>query len=108
MNCTVFAYGQTGTGKTFTMLGKGIGAKAEEEKSIEQLPPSWYSTSARATALLSLLSCCDCCCCRGIIPRAVHDIFNGLGQGDGYVDASVYCSFLQLYNDNVYDLLYDR
>jgi kinesin family protein 18/19 len=36
----------------------------------------------------------------GIIPRAIAAVFSGLGDG-----IAVYCSFLQIYNEKVYDLL---
>ena len=67
-NCTVFAYGQTGTGKTHTMEG---------EVSSEQL--------------------------KGIIPRAVEDIFQKLEASAG--DHSVKISFMELYNEQLEDLL---
>ncbi|KAE9127203.1 Kinesin-like protein [Phytophthora fragariae] len=68
-NCTVFAYGQTGTGKTYTMQG--------------DLSPS----SEMA----------------GIIPRSVRCIFDALeASGEEF---SVRVSFLQLYNEELKDLL---
>ncbi|KAL4164846.1 hypothetical protein KRP22_003587 [Phytophthora ramorum] len=68
-NCTVFAYGQTGTGKTYTMQG--------------DLSPD--SETA------------------GIIPRSVRCIFDALeASGEEF---SVRVSFLQLYNEELKDLL---
>ncbi|KAF4321711.1 hypothetical protein BBO99_00001671 [Phytophthora kernoviae] len=68
-NCTVFAYGQTGTGKTYTMQG--------------DLKPG--SETA------------------GIIPRSVRRIFEALeAKGEEF---SVRVSFLQLYNEELKDLL---
>ncbi|ETM47628.1 hypothetical protein L914_07699 [Phytophthora nicotianae] len=68
-NCTVFAYGQTGTGKTYTMQG--------------DLSPG--SETA------------------GIIPRSVRCIFDALeARGEEF---SVRVSFLQLYNEELKDLL---
>ncbi|KAI9915278.1 hypothetical protein PsorP6_008497 [Peronosclerospora sorghi] len=68
-NCTVFAYGQTGTGKTYTMQG--------------DLSPD--SDMA------------------GIIPRSVAYIFDALKASNG--EFSVRVSFLQLYNEELKDLL---
>ena len=69
-NGTIFAYGQTGCGKTHTMLGV---------KNDPQL--------------------------RGIMPNAFRHIF-------GYIDASagtkkflVRCSYLEIYNEEIHDLL---
>ncbi|KAJ0411020.1 hypothetical protein ATCC90586_003622 [Pythium insidiosum] len=68
-NCTVFAYGQTGTGKTHTMQGA--------------LSPDDDMA--------------------GIIPRAVRHIFDVLQAN--YQEYSVKVSFLQLYNEELKDLL---
>ncbi|XP_044495874.1 kinesin-like protein KIN-5B [Mangifera indica] len=72
-NCTVFAYGQTGTGKTYTMEG-GMRNKGGE------LP-------AQA----------------GVIPRAVRQIFDTLEAQNA--DYSMKVSFLELYNEEITDLL---
>lgn len=67
-NCTVFAYGQTGTGKTHTMEGN-------------------INCSEQA----------------GIIPRAVRAIFEKLDEIKA--DYTVRVSFLELYNEELQDLL---
>ncbi|CAA6661780.1 unnamed protein product [Spirodela intermedia] len=72
-NCTVFAYGQTGTGKTHTMEGD-IRSKSGE-------------LSADA----------------GIIPRAVRQIFDTLDAQKA--DYSMKVTFLELYNEEIFDLL---
>ncbi|RZC76117.1 hypothetical protein C5167_000248 [Papaver somniferum] len=72
-NCTVFAYGQTGTGKTYTMVG-GIKTKGGE-------------LSAEA----------------GVIPRAVKQIFDTLEAQKA--DYSMKVTFLELYNEEITDLL---
>ena len=74
-NCTVFAYGQTGTGKTFTMEGDPT----------SNLPIDTDPNS-------------------GIIPRALGAIFDGLRTGDSG-EWSVRVSFLELYNEELFDLL---
>ncbi|KAF0711915.1 hypothetical protein As57867_004973, partial [Aphanomyces stellatus] len=71
-NCTVFAYGQTGTGKTHTIQGN---LKANHEDS-------------------------------GIIPRSVNYIFEKLQATKS--EYSVRVSFLQLYNEELKDLLGDN
>ena len=78
-NCTVFAYGQTGTGKTFTMEG----GEMRNESGV-----SWDSDPTS-----------------GIIPRAMAQIFDTLrGQADS-LEYSVRVSFLELYNEEISDLL---
>lgn len=74
-NCTVFAYGQTGTGKTYTMEGD----RSDEELSWEEDP--------------------HC----GIIPRAISQLFDILKNHDS--EFTVRVSFLELYNEDAYDLL---
>ncbi|XP_033632588.1 kinesin-like protein KIF11-B [Asterias rubens] len=75
-NCTVFAYGQTGTGKTFTMEG-------------DRTPDPAMSWEEDPLA--------------GIIPRAMHQIFEKLQSQE--VEFSVRVSFLELYNEELFDLL---
>ncbi|RMZ91683.1 hypothetical protein DV736_g1099, partial [Chaetothyriales sp. CBS 134916] len=72
-NCTIFAYGQTGTGKTYTMSGD-------------------------MTDSLGLLS--DEA---GIVPRTLYSLFQRL-EADG-VECAVKCSFIELYNEELRDLL---
>ncbi|KAK4939883.1 Kinesin-related motor protein [Elasticomyces elasticus] len=72
-NCTIFAYGQTGTGKTYTMSGD-------------------------MTDNLGLLS--DAA---GIIPRVLSTLFQKLETDE--VECSVKCSFIELYNEELRDLL---
>ncbi|KAF9593584.1 hypothetical protein IFM89_024218, partial [Coptis chinensis] len=72
-NCTVFAYGQTGTGKTYTMEG-GMKSKGGE-------------LSAEA----------------GVIPRAVRQIFDTLEVQKA--DYNMKVTFLELYNEEITDLL---
>ena len=69
---TVFAYGQTGTGKTHTMEGD----ISNEEN-------------------------------QGIIPRSAKAIFEALQQPQ-YSDAKVYCAYLEIYNEDLADLLVNR
>ncbi|KAL8259949.1 hypothetical protein R6Q59_027902 [Mikania micrantha] len=76
-NCTIFAYGQTGTGKTYTMEGECKRAKSGPNG---ELPSE-----------------------AGVIPRSVKQIFDTLeGQNAEY---SVKVTFLELYNEEITDLL---
>lgn len=71
-NVTVLAYGQTGTGKTYTMCGKSNTSFVDEDS--------------------------------GIIPRILQQLFESLDKTDDYV---IKCSFIELYNENLKDLLND-
>jgi len=72
-SCTIFAYGQTGTGKTYTMSGD-------------------------MTDTMGILS--DEA---GIIPRVLQQLFNKLEVGEA--EHCVKCSFIELYNEELRDLL---
>ncbi|XP_020549428.1 kinesin-like protein KIN-5D [Sesamum indicum] len=71
---TIFAYGQTGTGKTYTMEGEG--RKEKNGKLHENA---------------------------GVIPRAVQQIFDVLESERA--DYSIKVTFLELYNEEITDLL---
>ncbi|CAK4034914.1 Kinesin bimC [Lecanosticta acicola] len=74
-NCTIFAYGQTGTGKTYTMSG--------DIADIVPVPEA-----------------------AGIVPRVLHTLFARLGEdGQDKAEHSVKCSFIELYNEELRDLL---
>ncbi|KAI6005931.1 P-loop containing nucleoside triphosphate hydrolase protein [Pisolithus albus] len=73
-NCTLFAYGQTGTGKTYTMQG-------------DLTPTPMGNPSAQA----------------GMIPRVLFRLFHRLETS--VMDYSVKISFVELYNEELRDLL---
>ncbi|CAG4954104.1 unnamed protein product [Colias eurytheme] len=82
-NATVLAYGQTGSGKTYTM---GSGWEGEGDLDEDK---------------------------RGIIPRAIRDLFSGAeeraeaarAQGQLPPEFSVTAQFIELYNEDIVDLL---
>ncbi|XP_073526208.1 uncharacterized protein [Phyllobates terribilis] len=76
-NCTIFAYGQTGTGKTFTMEGD---CKNQKGGANGDLPRG-----------------------AGVIPRAIKQIFDTLESQNA--EYSVKVTFLELYNEEITDLL---
>jgi hypothetical protein len=69
-NGTIFAYGQTGCGKTFTMMGD-------------------FNNSEM----------------RGIIPNAFEHIFGFINSESSKKTFLVRCSFLEIYNEEIRDLL---
>lgn len=73
-NCTIFAYGQTGTGKTYTMEGNGRKTKDGD------MPAD-----------------------AGVIPRAVQQIVDTLEAQKA--EYSMKVTFLELYNEEITDLL---
>lgn len=81
INSTIFAYGQTGSGKTYSMYG-----------------PSAHESAIRSMPQEDRLA--------GIIPRAIREIFEHSTK-PRVLQFSVYCSFVQIYNENLYDMLRD-
>lgn len=78
-NACVFAYGQTGSGKTYSMLGKNTTKAATVDDDHHH---------------------------RGMIPRAIEGLFHELQEIQTLgTSASVHCSYMQIYNNEVYDLL---
>ena len=94
-NCTVFAYGQTGTGKTFTMEG-GDGR--------DDPGMTWENGMSYQLILFFTENSCPSDPTAGIIPRALAQLFDELRiQQDA--EFSVRVSFLELYNEDIFDLL---
>lgn len=76
-NCTMFAYGQTGCGKTHTMMGPS------HPQGPEFVPED------------------D----RGIIPKSIRHIFGFIDGDENKTKFLVRCSYLEIYNEKVLDLL---
>lgn len=76
-NTTMLAYGQTGTGKTYTMCG--------------DLAHTVHGTAVSLSEGA------------GVVPRVLTELFSSLNADDS--DYSVRCSFMELYNEEIRDLL---
>ena len=109
INCTILAYGQTGSGKTYTIFGdkwtssNGLNDNEyiiKDEYDFVYNKNISYDSSNQGN---------------GIIPRLVYDYFHSSGN-DNDNDSStnisisnydITVSFVQIYNEKVYDLLTD-
>lgn len=81
-SCTLMAYGQTGSGKTHTMFGPpGCLTEASVAASGDSIPTDW-----------------------GLFPRSVLTLMHA----PGIDPSSVYASAVEVYHENVFDLLDDR
>jgi kinesin family protein 4/21/27 len=79
-NATIFAYGPTGSGKTFTMEGY------EYDKNLKPV----IKDDDRV----------------GLIPRITRSLFEKLKElKNKNIEYTVYCTYVQLYKENIYDLL---
>ena len=111
VNSTIFCYGQTGSGKTHTMFGPdsqtGYGMKAHASNQqatsysilrdrtgmpIPRLRKDGQAASGRDLEL------------SGIVPRACHDLL-AMSLSDFCVQARLSVSYMEIYQDKVYDLL---
>ena len=84
-HATIFAYGQTGSGKTYTMEGY----KYEEAKQNERAGKAVISQNID----------------NGITIRSIREIFTQAEMLRKEKHITVSCSFLQIYNEKVFDLL---
>jgi kinesin family protein 15 len=78
-NCCIFAYGQTSAGKTYTMQGKGLESNLAKDNVH-----------------------------RGLQPRVFEYIFAAISKhrkDDPQREFYITCSYLEIYNENIIDLV---
>ena len=83
-NGTIMAYGQTGSGKTYTMFGKSL---LENQRIVDT---DNYVKE------------------KGIVQRAVKQIFEYKNQNKDRKDVSISVSFMQIYLNQITDLLVEK
>lgn len=100
-NCTVFAYGQTGTGKTFTMEGERHEDISSSWENVVFTFPYFFKCSHMYYNCFYLCHFQDPF--SGIIPRTLSHLFDELRIQE--VECTVRVSFIEIYNEDIYDLL---
>ena len=101
-NATIFAYGQTGSGKTYTMEGydyeDSTSVTADRNARVRPVPKVQQATPDKM----------------GVVPRALSVLFQQIEQERNRCAStnngemlSVRCTFVQIYNEKVLDLLND-
>lgn len=92
-NGTILAYGQTGTGKTFTIFGPGNWDNDSKKK----VPERPISVDEDGNWIPDQYN--------GVIPRAVHQLFEHIREHSDDAEFRVTVSFCQIYMENIMDLL---
>ena len=92
INLTVISYGQTGTGKTYTIFGKEWTNNANYSENFRFTKYDFIKNN------MNIIKNDES---NGIVPRMLLYIFNS----DIIIDFDITCSFMQIYNEKIYDLL---
>ena len=95
INITIISYGQTGTGKTYTIFGKEWTNNANFSENFRFTKFDFVKND------INIISNDEN---NGIVPRILFNIFN---NSNIYNEFEITCSFMQIYNEKVYDLLGD-
>eukprot|EP00532_Pseudo-nitzschia_australis_P007565 CAMPEP_0168174264 /NCGR_PEP_ID=MMETSP0139_2-20121125/6394_1 /TAXON_ID=44445 /ORGANISM="Pseudo-nitzschia australis, Strain 10249 10 AB" /LENGTH=942 /DNA_ID=CAMNT_0008092369 /DNA_START=155 /DNA_END=2983 /DNA_ORIENTATION=- len=117
INSTILAYGQSGSGKTHTLLGEGLGIELNALASgshhsndynyeAEDHPDSREANHLHNRKNLDPKQHPNVTA--GMIPRVVADVFDLLYEStssDTSVEFSIRCSYVEIYLDRIKDLL---
>ena len=98
INVTILAYGQTGSGKTYTMFGEDWTEKFDNLNIKKNLQSNEYNFLINKNFIINPYSDSN-----GIIPRIIIELFN---KNNSNIEIS--CSYIQVYNEKIYDLLIDN
>lgn len=103
-NGCILAYGQTGAGKTYSMEGTvAQWRNRDEDLGSTMNPPNYGATRGSHGKTLRLQEQDK----PGIIPRLIAELFMGIELLDGIVDVDVSITYIEIYMEQVIDLLND-
>ena len=96
INCCLFTYGQTNSGKTFTMIGGSdfINKEKERKNALSSLQGQGSNLQVDFSTK----------CTAGILPRTLKYFFDEIDSNET-TKFDLECSFFEIYNEKVQDLL---
>ena len=102
INCTILAYGQTGSGKTYTMFGGewAMNDNSTDYKNRKNFNKDKYNFILNEELMIDPFSPTN-----GIIPNLIMSLFQTYANDSNII---ITCSYIQIYNEKVYDLLIDE
>ena len=109
INCTILAYGQTGTGKTYTMFG---GDWSFNEDNYKNMIINSKNENEKDELLKNQIIIDKNNEYNGIIPNLIMELYNifsknnkGENNSENKNNIIITCSYIQIYNEKIYDLL---
>ena len=113
INCTILAYGQTGTGKTYTMFGGDWSFNEETNYNNSNLKNE--NENKKDELLQNQIVIDKNNEYNGIIPNLIMELYNIFNNeinkeneeknNENKDNIIVTCSYIQIYNEKIYDLL---
>jgi hypothetical protein len=100
INSTIFSYGQTGSGKTYTMFGSDwtLNEQCELYPQIRANLAYDNHNFIKNDFIINPFSPDN-----GMVPKTIYNLFAQIESSKR--KCTVHCSFLQIYNEKIYDLL---
>jgi len=103
INSTILAYGQTGSGKTYTMFGREWTFNFNNNNLNRKIITDQFNFLIDKDFILDPFSSSN-----GIIPRLINELFDIINKEKKNEKIKISCSYIQVYNERIYDLLVDN